>query len=89
MAIPNLPEPSVAVDDKGYLVLLNTDADRRWRERFKKLATVFYAWVLWTKLNSAWAQPGEGAGAVLGAGREMPAPADFDPTTAPSREPTQ
>ena len=52
MVIRNVSEPLYAVDDKGYLVSLNSDAGWRWREGFKKLATVFYGWVLWTKLIS-------------------------------------
>ena len=80
MAINNVSEPPYAVDDEGSLVPLNVDAGWRWRERFKKLATVFYGWMLWTKLNTALAQPGERGGVVLGAGREMTTSANFDPT---------
>src|SRR5262249_24905248 len=57
MAINNVSEPPYAVDDEGSLVPLNVDAGWRWRERFKKLATVFYGWMLWTKLNTAWRSP--------------------------------
>jgi hypothetical protein len=55
----------------GYLVLPVADAGLRWREGFKKLATVFYGWLLWTKFNTAHSleQPKKG-GAVLGAGRD-------------------
>ena len=87
MAIQNVSEPFAAVDDDGYLVSLNANAVWRWRERFKKLATVFYGWVLWTRLNTdSPARPGERGGAVLGAGREMAAPTDFDPTHPEVRE---
>jgi hypothetical protein len=86
MAIPNVAEPSVAVDDDGYLVPLNTKAVWRWRARFKKLATVFYGWVLWTRLNTgSLARLGERGGG-LGAGREMAPPTDFDPTRPKVRE---
>jgi len=87
MAIPNISKPRAAVDDKGYLVPLNADA-RRWRERLKKLATVFYGWLLWTKFNSPGprAQLGERA-RILGAGRELAVPAtDFAPERSEVRE---
>jgi hypothetical protein len=82
MAIPNISEPQAAIDENGYLVSLNLDAGQRWRERFKNFATVFYGWVLWTKLSSprSRTQQGERSSLVLGAGREMAASTDFDPT---------
>ena len=66
-------QPLAAVDDDGYLVPLQADTVQRWREKFKKLATVFYGWMLWTNFNS-------GSRGVLGAGREVAAPITFDPT---------
>jgi hypothetical protein len=88
MAIPNISEPQAAVDENGYLVSLNADTRQHWREMFKSLATVFYGWMLWTKLNSprSRAQLGERGGPVLGAGREISAPTDFDPTQPEVRE---
>ena len=87
MAIPNVAKPSAAVDDDGYLVPLNTNAVWRWRERFKKLATVFYGWVLWTRLNTGSpTRLGERGGGGLVAGREMTPPTDFDPTHPEVRE---
>jgi len=80
MVVRNISEPLDAVDDEGYLVSLNSDTRWRWRERFKKLATVFYGWVLWTKLHSL-VQPAEKVGAVLGAGRDMVGWTEFDRTT--------
>lgn len=88
MVIKNVSKPLYAVDDEGYLVSLNADAGWRWREKFKKFATVFYGWLLWTKLNTihSLAQPGEKGDAVLGAGRDMAAWTDFDPTRPEVRE---
>jgi hypothetical protein len=86
MAIPNISEPQTAVDENGYLVPLNVDARRHLRETFKNLATVFYGWVLWTKLNSprSRTQLGEAGDPLLG--REMVAPTDFDATQPEVRE---
>ena len=87
MLIKNVAEPHAAVDADGYLVSLDTNAVGRWRERFKNFATVFYGWVLWTRLNAgSSARPGEQGGAVLGAGREIAAPTDFEPTRPQVRE---
>ncbi len=82
MAIPNISNSYAAVDDNGYLVSLGGYVGQRWHDRFKKLATVFYGWVLWAKLNSPYspAQTGAKGNAVLGAGREIFVPPDFDPT---------
>ena len=44
MAIPNISQPPVTVDDKGYLVSMDVPAGLYWRERLKKFATVFYGW---------------------------------------------
>src|SRR5262249_824448 len=52
MATPNISEPQAGVDENGYLVSLNAAARQHWRQTFKSLATVFYGWMLWTKLNS-------------------------------------
>jgi hypothetical protein len=87
MALGHVSQRPYAVDDKGYLIPINADFRWRWRERVKKLATFFYGWVLWTKLTTEW--PGQTAqekGAVLGAGREMDAPTDFEPTHQEVRE---
>jgi hypothetical protein len=88
MAIPNMSEPRAAVDKNGYLVSLHADGRQHWRERFKNLATVFYGWIVWTKLTSprSEAQLDERSEPVSGAGGEMAGPADFDPTRSEVRE---
>jgi hypothetical protein len=87
MAIADSTELPYAVDDNGYLVLVNADAEWRRREIFKKVATVFYGWLLWTKVNEAYlphsSEPGD---VVLGTGREMVASRDFDPKRSEVRE---
>ena len=68
-----------AVNDDGYLVRWITAVSRF--ETFKSFATVFYGWILWAKLNTGPpARAGEPSGSVLGAGREIPAAPDFEPT---------
>jgi hypothetical protein len=90
MANKNVTEPFAAVNDDGYLVPLHANTALRWRERFKKLATVFYGWMLWTSLNSGSpVHSGEQSGAVLGAGREIAAPINFEPTHPEVREAMQ
>ena len=87
MATKNVTEPFAAVNDDGYLVPLRA---LQWRERFKKLATVFYGWMLWTSFNSGSpGASGEQSGAVLGAGREIAAPINFEPTHPAVREAMQ
>lgn len=87
MAIPNITEPQAAVDKNGYLVSLHPDGRQHWRERLKNVATVFYGWIIWTKLTSPRSEtPLDQRGAVLGAGRELGAPTDFDPTGPEVRE---
>jgi hypothetical protein len=44
----------------------------------KELATVFYAWVLYTRIDALLSSPGEPS-EVLGAGRALRTPAEFDP----------
>src|SRR5262249_40540328 len=53
MAIPGAAARFAAVNNDGYLVPSNSTGTMRWRARLKNLATVFYGWMLWTKLNSA------------------------------------
>ena len=87
MAITDSSELPYAVDDKGYLMLLNADASWRGREIFKKVATVFYGWLLWTKVNEVFfPHSSENGDVVLGAGREMVASRDFDPKRSEVRE---
>jgi hypothetical protein len=81
MADQNATRTFAAVNDDGYLVPLHANTARQWRESFKKIATIFYGWILWTSLNSGSPmRSGELGGAVLGAGREIPAPINFEPT---------
>ena len=82
MVVPNISNPYAAVDDNGYLVSLGGSVGRRWHDSFKKFATVFYGWMLWAELNSPNppTQTGAKGNTVLGAGREIFAPPDFDPT---------
>jgi hypothetical protein len=87
MAIKDISELPYAVDDKGYLVSVNADASWRVRETLKKVATVFYGWLLWTKFNEAsLPHPSETSDVVLGAGREMAASRNFDPKGSDVRE---
>jgi hypothetical protein len=87
MAYKNDTEPFAAVNDDGYLVPLHA---KTWRESFKKLATVFYGWMLWTNLNSGSSvRSGKQSDAVLGTGREIAAPINFEPTRPEVREATQ
>jgi len=91
MAVKNVSEPPYAVNDKGYLVSPYGDGGWRWRERLKNLATVFYGWVLWTKLSTARpsAQLEEKGGAVQEVGREIAASTKFDPLHPEVRGATQ
>jgi hypothetical protein len=91
MAIPDISQPHVSVDDRGYLVSMDVTASSRWRERLKRFATVFYGWLLWTKLDSIRSPAqAERGNAVLGAGREMMlARAQFAPTNRDVRESMQ
>jgi hypothetical protein len=88
MAIPNISQSPLIIDDKGYIIPTET-VSLRWRERLKNFATVFYGWSLWTKFHSSPAQPEERGGIVLGAGRKMFAPAPFAPTDQIVRESLQ
>lgn len=86
----NVTGPFAAVNDDGYLVPSYANTAQRWRERFKKLATVFYGWMLWTSLNSGSpVRSGEQGGAVLGAGRDIAAPINFEPMYPEVREAMQ
>jgi acetyltransferase AlgX (SGNH hydrolase-like protein) len=79
MAMPDISTLYADVDDNGYLVSISGYVAPRWYDSLKKLATVFYGWVLWSKLHSqdAPARTGEG-NAVLGAGRGIFVPPEFD-----------
>jgi hypothetical protein len=82
MAQGNDAQPFAAVDDDGYLLPLDADATVQWRERLKKIATVFYGWMLWTSLNpGSPVRSGEEK-----AGREIAAPINFEPMHPEVRE---
>jgi hypothetical protein len=82
MAIPNDPTMNVVADEDGYLVPRDSTPMLRVRAQAKKFATVFYGWMLWTKLDAIRESSSESAGgAVLGAGREMKLVAKFDLTS--------
>jgi len=88
VAIPNISDSNAVVDDNGYLVSLGGYVAPRWYDNFKELATVFYGWVVWAKLNAQYAPAHTGVkgNPVLGAGREIFAPPDFDTTYSSVRQ---
>jgi len=80
MAIHDTRNSDADVDDSGYLVSLSGYVGPRRYDSLKKFATVFYGWLLWSKLHSLYAPAHTGEGdAVLGAGREILVPPEFDP----------
>src|SRR5262249_2474497 len=68
----NFTAPPRAVNEDGYLTTY-----RGWRESLKKLATVFYGWMLWTNL---------GPGSTV---RSSEQGGDFEPTDPEVREAMQ
>ena len=79
MAVSNDSIAHANVTGEGYLVPKQNSLSRRIRARAKKFATVFYAWVVWTKLDSMRSSgEDEDDGAVLGAGRALSSVTDFD-----------
>jgi len=86
MAISSQFQPSVQVNDEGYLVSMHDKSGLHWKRELKKLATIFYGWQLWTMLDRTPAQVGERGSAVQGAGREWYVPPEFDPTSQEVRE---
>ncbi len=86
MANKNATEPFVAVNDDGYLVRLHLNTALRWRERFKKLATVFYGWILWNSFNSGFPIHSSEQSDAVGAGHEIATPFNFQPTHPEVRE---
>jgi hypothetical protein len=78
---------SMAVQDRldvgqrvvdGYLVHTQASLGRRLRERLKRSATVFYAWIVYTAAERALAGGDEPA-EVVGAGRELTLQREFRP----------
>jgi hypothetical protein len=74
----NVTAPFLAVNDDGYLVRPHVNTALRWRERFKKLATVFYGWIIWNSFKQGRAVPGDV--------HEIATPIDFQPTRPEVRE---
>jgi hypothetical protein len=87
MAVPDAERINGSVDEDGYLVPADASTARLVRERVKKLATVFYGWVLWTRFETLRAgDQAAPSGEVLGAGRELHQAADFDPASPEAQE---
>jgi hypothetical protein len=85
MANIGTTEPFAVVNDDGYLVPVHTTMALEWRERFKKLATVFYGWMFWTSLGSA-VHSGDQSGNPLRTEPEIAAPTNFVSTHPEARE---
>jgi hypothetical protein len=79
MAVTDDERINGSVDADGYLVPEDTSTSKRVRSQIKKLATVFYGWLLWTRLDALRGDTPDGDGRVLGAGREMKQAEEFDP----------
>jgi len=87
MLVGNDPVPDASVDERGHLVPRNLTWAQRTRTRAKEFATVFYAWVLWTKFDAMIDNRDEEPGStVLGAGRELVSASVFDPDRDDVRE---
>ncbi len=87
MAYKNETEPFAIVNDDGYLVPLHANTALQWRESLKKLATVFYGWMLWTSFNSG--SPLRSGEQNSGARRDIVAPINFEPAHTEVREAMQ
>jgi hypothetical protein len=82
MAIAESQNDGATVDEDGYLLPKDVSAMHRFKNEIKKLATVFYGWVIWTRLDELRAGDGGSGsdpGEVIGAGREIPRVERFDP----------
>lgn len=75
-AVKNDPNTGQHVED-GYLVSTQVSRGTKIRAVMKKFATVFYGWIVYTKIDQALAGSDEPA-EVEGAGREMRLRSDFD-----------
>ena len=71
MAVSMDSEIGGYVDEDGYLIPKNTTLATRIRAHAKQFATVFYAWVIWNRLDLGAISSKEGGREVLGAGREL------------------
>jgi len=86
MAVSNRRKSDLVVDDEGYLLPRQQEHGAWLREQLKKSATIFYGWILWTKLDALRGGAAEQGGAVLGAGRPLEQSARFDPADARVQE---
>jgi hypothetical protein len=80
MAVGRDAGPAYRVTDDGYLVPRDVSFGQELRQRLKQLATVFYGWVIYARVQSALG--GEAAPErqeVLGAGRKLEMQTAFDP----------
>lgn len=69
------------VDEHGYITEQSLSPAQIWRGHFKKFATVFYTWKIWTEVQNR-LEPVQ-AKSVVGAGRAMEEPiAPFNPLGA-------
>ena len=78
MAIAADPHQRFTVDKHGYITEQGLSPAQIWRGHFKKFATVFYTWKIWTEVQNR-LEPVQ-AKSVVGAGRAMEEPiAPFNP----------
>jgi hypothetical protein len=79
MAERSNPEQKYAADPNGYLIDRGASARELWQDRAKNFATVFYGWMVWTKIDG-WLHSGSASrdGTVVGAGRELVQATKFD-----------
>ena len=77
VAEPSDGPSNYAADAEGHLIDRNMSTGRRWRERAKQFATVFYGWMLWTEVDLL-LSPGQHDRAVQGAGRRFIQETQFD-----------
>jgi len=77
LRVGNDPRPGVHADARGYLVRDGSARFQWLRRAARSSATVFYAWVVATRLGGAWAPRGEHE--ITGAGRALSEATRFDP----------
>jgi hypothetical protein len=79
MAVDRSTNSGYTVSPEGYLVSSQLTTGRWLQQTLKQLATVFYAWVIYTRFDSAFLSKGAPSGGVEGAGRELQLHGEFDP----------
>ena len=81
MAVAAESHQRFTVDKHGYITEQSLSPAQIWREHFKKFATVFYVWKIWTEVQDRLEPVQEKS--VVGAGRAMEVPiAPFNPLGA-------